>query len=774
MKRIYQVLFLLVLAALLLSGCKTKKIVNFDTLGGSSVESVSFSEFNDSISTFKTGYNFIGWTKDLSSNTIFKQTDLKKEKNSITLFAVYELINYTINYENTNNLTNPNPMYYNIETPTIYLTNLPSYEEEAFLGWFDSENNEVNSIEKGTTGNIVLKAQWIEKSILEEKVDLDMDLVEYNSYYYENTILNLPSIAPNGSVITYSYFNMYNPDNGLVDLENQILTVSNSGVKTIRVKVQFALGSIKKTKIIDFIIGAQILSIKEAVIQIGDSFFSGVISGVTKEYLVYTAFIEDDQAAAMIAFTEEQALNVGDEVIVYGAISLFDLNYYVGAVKLVEVIDENQDYQINNLLIDEIKNIHLNRVISFTGQLKSVEEDIVLVTEQGEMFITDLTGQSLNLSVNELLSTITVQAHVLPCVYSSSGYRLWLLDANNLFNDGVDEDLVEDIFLTKTNLAKQITTQEDIALPTKLDYYDVDIIWESSHPGVVFPDGTVILSEEDVNVTLTYKLVKQNRVIIENYINVTVLRESGLMSYYEGLENLAAEALVAGLKSRLKSGFVGVNYGDARYILQETDLDPDNASNVILVYSGFSVSKTWDYDQTWNREHVWPQSRLNSKASNSAVNSASDLHNLKPADPGYNTSRSNHPFTENLLIMGSPVRDEVRGDVARMILYMAIMYEDEGLALVTNNPTGLQMGMLDVLLRWHYQDLPDDFEKNRNEIIYSYQKNRNPFIDYPEFVGLIWDLSLYGIDLEALNLKPAILIIIYDFPKKFSYNFLNI
>jgi hypothetical protein len=48
------------------------------------------------------------------------------------------------------------------------------------------------------------------------------------------------------------------------------------------------------------------------------------------------------------------------------------------------------------------------------------------------------------------------------------------------------------------------------------------------------------------------------------------------------------------------------------------------------------------------------------------------------------------------------------------------------------------MAMLNTLLQWHIDDPVDDFERNRNDVIYGYQNNRNPFIDYPEFVGMIF------------------------------------
>ncbi|MBU1093769.1 MAG: endonuclease [Firmicutes bacterium] len=207
--------------------------------------------------------------------------------------------------------------------------------------------------------------------------------------------------------------------------------------------------------------------------------------------------------------------------------------------------------------------------------------------------------------------------------------------------------------------------------------------------------------------------------------------------YYEGADGLSGTNLEAFLRTVVTTGFTGVTYGDARYILDETDADPTNSSKVILVYLGTSVSGAWDLGVTWNREHVWPQSLLGVDAVNSVVNVASDLQNLKPADPSENTSRSNDYFDETGLSGSYEPRDEVKGDVARILFYMTVRYSNLELVNSTN-PSVYQMAMLNTLLQWHLQDPVDTFEQHRNDVIYSYQHNRNPFIDHPEFVEKLW------------------------------------
>jgi len=208
------------------------------------------------------------------------------------------------------------------------------------------------------------------------------------------------------------------------------------------------------------------------------------------------------------------------------------------------------------------------------------------------------------------------------------------------------------------------------------------------------------------------------------------------MPYYESAEGLSGSALLLELREIINQGFLNKTYGDARYILDETDADPTNSNNVILMYTGFSVSGSWDGGVTWNREHVWPQSLLGVSAETNSRNAASDLQNLKPANPLINSTRGNKYFGTTTAGGAFALWEKDRGDIARILLYMVVMYSEY--TLVESNPSVYQMAQLSLLLQWHVQDPVDAFEQNRNNVIYSYQKNRNPFIDYPQFVDLIW------------------------------------
>ena len=90
-------------------------------------------------------------------------------------------------------------------------------------------------------------------------------------------------------------------------------------------------------------------------------------------------------------------------------------------------------------------------------------------------------------------------------------------------------------------------------------------------------------------------------------------------------------------------------------------------------------------------------------------------------------------------------RDAVKGDVARMLFYMAVRYSgDDGfgdLELSTVSGSAVpRIGDLDILLAWNAADPVDAFEMRRNDRIHAqWQGNRNPFIDHPEWAAAIWN-----------------------------------
>lgn len=203
-----------------------------------------------------------------------------------------------------------------------------------------------------------------------------------------------------------------------------------------------------------------------------------------------------------------------------------------------------------------------------------------------------------------------------------------------------------------------------------------------------------------------------------------------------------------------------LTYAQAWTALTVTDEDPMDNDKVILFYRGISKSKFSNGSGTqstdpdnWNREHVWAKSHGFPSANALAY---SDIHHLRPTDISVNASRGNLDFdNSDTPLAESPTnrwdsdsfepRDEVKGDVARIVMYMDVRYSGldsitPDLQLVDNlTATGeAKLGKLCTLLAWSEADPVDEFEQNRNNKIYEFQGNRNPFIDHPEWISLIY------------------------------------
>ncbi|MEU4390926.1 endonuclease [Kribbella sp. NPDC023855] len=220
----------------------------------------------------------------------------------------------------------------------------------------------------------------------------------------------------------------------------------------------------------------------------------------------------------------------------------------------------------------------------------------------------------------------------------------------------------------------------------------------------------------------------------------------------------AAGKTGAALKSALHgiiSNQTKLSYDQVWNALKDTDQDPANPNNVILLYSGRSQSKSTNGGgvNDWNREHVWAKSHGDF---GTATGPGTDVHHLRPEDVSVNGARGNLDFDNGGTTVAEcpgctadgdsfAPRAAVRGDVARMILYMAVRYEGgDGWPNLepnnsVNNGTAPYIGKLSVLKAWSAADPPDAFEKRRNQVIFdTWQHNRNPFIDHPEWVTSIW------------------------------------
>ncbi|UUC45091.1 endonuclease [Flavobacterium cerinum] len=241
-----------------------------------------------------------------------------------------------------------------------------------------------------------------------------------------------------------------------------------------------------------------------------------------------------------------------------------------------------------------------------------------------------------------------------------------------------------------------------------------------------------------------------------------VVSSTAPVGYYSSLEGLSGAALKQAIQNIIANPAVvrAHNYGDIVDILKKADQNPLNSNQVWMMYVEAPRAKL-DFQTgssnvgTWNREHIYPQSRGGFSNGTSStpdginvwlptnaddINAAhADAHHLRAEDGPENSSRNNRDYGGT--DYNGPVGNQGswKGDVARALFYMAIRYN--ALDLVNGNPpdtTVGQLGDLASLLTWNHSDPSDDFEMNRNNYIYTWQMNRNPFIDHPNLADYIW------------------------------------
>lgn len=195
--------------------------------------------------------------------------------------------------------------------------------------------------------------------------------------------------------------------------------------------------------------------------------------------------------------------------------------------------------------------------------------------------------------------------------------------------------------------------------------------------------------------------------------------------------------------------------------LKQVDLDPTNSGNVLLIYGWEDGSdgdttndRTREKDNNggangnWNREHVFAQALGDPDLGQDGP--GADAHMLRACDVQRNGSRSNKLYTNGSGNSGSVGSnwypgDEWKGDVARIIMYMYLRYDNQCLPTYVTSGTTVPSdpNMVNLLLQWNAEDPVSQYEDNRNTYLGNAfnnygQGNRNPFIDNPYLATLIW------------------------------------
>ena len=255
--------------------------------------------------------------------------------------------------------------------------------------------------------------------------------------------------------------------------------------------------------------------------------------------------------------------------------------------------------------------------------------------------------------------------------------------------------------------------------------------------------------------------------------------------YWAGIDTSGQAALRSSIHARIANHIrypYTASTTDVWDILNTADQDPTDSGSILDIYKNATYTKISGGTGVYNREHSWPNSYGFNDAT--ATSEYTDAHHLFASDTTYNGNRGNLAYgtcnagcAENATLLnhgfgggsgtypgnsnwlsGSggtgiyEVWSHMKGNLARASLYMDVRYEggahpytgttEQDLRL-TDNVSLIQtnqpfMGRLAVLLAWHAADPPDDAERHRNDVVESFQGNRNPFVDHPEWVACVF------------------------------------
>lgn len=681
--------------------------VSYNTNGGSSVNSEAVLDGNlatQPTNPTKNGYTFEGWYTDEALTTAYNFAT--PVTSNITLYAKYTPASYTITYNldgGENSLVNPTS--YTIEDSAIILE--PATRTGyAFLGWYNSVGQLVTSIASGSYGNITLYAHWELTASVTYTVNFYRIVGDATPISSVEVPENTPVLAPEEPTrVDYTFAGWYSDSSLTIPYD-----FNNNVTQNLNLYAKWFVEPTVYT----------------------ENFDNLVNTGTTSSYLnrSWTTTYQDNSQISWTSVgirTDNQGLTPIAPT--FGANTTFNIK----AVLISGGITELSLKAKNTFTGDATRNIAVYINNTFIKTL-----GVTSTSSTGELFL--ITQQDI---LNAIPAGVTGDFSLE--IRNTGGQRVtvddisWQSYTTGSTGGGDPETDTTAPVITVTDSKRNYLIGETVNLGcTAVDNVDGNVTCNTS--------GTVDTSTVG-DYVVTYSATDSSSNTATLDVTYTV-RDSvdyltmDLMDYYNSAEGLSGTNLEAALRTIVNTGFNGVTYGDASVMLDDTDADPNIPGNLILMYLGTSVSGVWDSGVTWNREHVWPQSLLGVSASNGTVNIASDLHNLKPANPSVNSSRGNKYFDNTTTTLSyAPTRLEVRGDIARILFYMVIMYSH--LELIDGVPSTYEMAMLGTLLQWHYDDPVDDFERNRNEEIFSFQNNRNPFIDYEHFAELIFGSHSY-------------------------------
>ncbi|TMP38135.1 endonuclease [Pseudoalteromonas rubra] len=248
---------------------------------------------------------------------------------------------------------------------------------------------------------------------------------------------------------------------------------------------------------------------------------------------------------------------------------------------------------------------------------------------------------------------------------------------------------------------------------------------------------------------IVYSIYRPTPSVIQVTPAPAIEKEIDIDKYYGQVYGLDGYQLKAGLSRLTRQDHRIFGQKNLNDVIRHVYEDLYDTDQLRVFYDAKMVNKEFGpgsgSEARWNKEYIWPKS-FGAISSNAAK---ADLFNIVPADPRQNARRTNMPFSDvvraGFYQLEPSTQGDIRGDVARILMYMAVRYEGIGgepdLELTdseTFEAGDTKFGPLSILLGWHLADGVSINEKERNDRIYNIQGNRNPFIDRPDFAEKIW------------------------------------
>jgi endonuclease I len=568
-------------------------------------------------------------------------------------------------------------------------------------------------------------------------INLDIKAFNLPTNILKETQIPLYQTGLNGSSITYTYSDLTDPNNSLIDLTTGLVTMPIGNQVTVEIEVTFTKGIESKTITKSLLIGeGNPITVLQARNQIGYVKLQATLTGYLVEDTQIRAFFEDQTSAIEVLLdqTELSSLSIGYQYILKGDITLS--TYKV--LSNVTSIEKGIYQPINPTSVTaSTAGLNQSRYIYLTGLVKKdyTTGSLEVVTANGSIHILNKTTSDLFLNA-KLGQEVSLNGVV---YYDGQSAEILILNALEFELRAFNETVLSDKILTQLGLTDGMTITNSIILLNTDPLFELSVSYTSSHPTILSNTGQVITPEVDTLVTLTYVIKQGLTTILTGSIQLDILSTPALTPYYQSAQGLTGGALLAELTKIISRNYNGISYSATNKVLEIADKHP-SGNGYLGIYDHVSIT-------SYNKEHVWPQSSF-SKASPYK----SDMHHLRISNVSTNETRSNYYFnnptspTSDWQVGSSRFfpGDLDKGDIARMLMYMAVRYRNDNFRLIiaesgrTSEGKSRTMGNLAVLYDWHISDPVDAFEENRNDVIFGTQNNRNPFIDHPELFHDVW------------------------------------